>query len=235
MRKLVFSFLIFIFSFSVLANDLNNLVYRADKRNPETVKNAKGFYPRGVNGSQPFAPPSDINLWEHVIDINLWEHVEGVRGGYISTTTSQDVAIRWNHNGYVYHIRTTPNFIDVNATLREYSPFPEQFELAALGGVRWEQVVGWEVVINGNIVGEFIPNPDYNDRLYGNFAPSGAQPQLAGFPDDHKAWNYEPWVAFASCELKSACSPNKSAQEFGTDWFWQSYQPVIATVVAVLD
>ncbi|OPB30017.1 enterotoxin A family protein [Bartonella sp. WD12.1] len=131
----------------------------------------------------------------------------------------------WTSPSYVYHIRAAPNFIDVNAMLRQYSPHPEQSELAALGGIRWGQ----------EVVGEFVRNPDYNHALYGNFPISDPQPQLAGFPYYHEAWHFEPWVAHATCELKSTCSSNKSEQQFGADWFWKSYHTVIARAMVVLD
>ncbi|ENN91019.1 enterotoxin A family protein [Bartonella schoenbuchensis] len=242
MKKLIFSFLIFLFSFSVLADDLNDkIVYRADTRSPKEIKKAKGFYPWGIDGSRPFAPPSDINLLEHVTNTDLHPHALGLRGGYVSTTTSQDVAINllyshgWTSPSYVYHIRITPNLIDVNAALRQYSPYPDQYEMAALGGIRWEQVTGWERVINGNVVGGFIQNPDYVDALYGNFSRPDPQPQLAGFPHYHEAWHFEPWVNFAVCGLKSECSPTKSAQEFGTDWFWKSYHAIVERAMVVLE
>ncbi|AQX31120.1 hypothetical protein [Bartonella schoenbuchensis] len=44
MKKLIFSFLIFLFSFSVLADDLNDkIVYRADTRSPKEIKKLGDF------------------------------------------------------------------------------------------------------------------------------------------------------------------------------------------------
>ncbi|SPP31295.1 Heat-labile enterotoxin IIB, A chain [Arsenophonus endosymbiont of Aleurodicus floccissimus] len=119
--------------------DNSEKVYRAAMGSPEDVKRAVGFYPRGMDGTRPNQPPPNINLWDHVhgADIGMARH----DSGYVSSTTARGFAINWlnyhlNHNGYVYHIRATPNFIDVNRTLRNYSPHAEELETAALGIVK---------------------------------------------------------------------------------------------------
>ncbi|WP_407965665.1 enterotoxin A family protein [Bartonella sp. C271] len=227
MFKLFVSVIIIMFSQSVFADDVRK-VYRAAMESPEEIKREGGFMPRGMDGTRPNQPPPDINLWNHVhgSETGMSRH----NSGYVSTTTSRGFAINWvndhlNHNGYVYHIRATPNFIDVNASLRHYSPHQEELEMAALGMIHWNQVIGWERV-RGGTVGEFVPNPDYRERLYMYYAAGGAQPQLAAFPDGHPAWAHDPWITYAQCELKSSCSPKKSSLQFGVDWFWKSHHTV---------
>ena len=63
-------------------------------------------------------------------------------------------------NGYVYVIRTK-NGVDVNVILGSKSPFPEQFEVAIPGGVSNSEIMGAFKMHNGEIVGDFIPNPSY--------------------------------------------------------------------------
>ncbi|TKK12433.1 heat-labile enterotoxin subunit alpha [Enterobacter cancerogenus] len=177
-------------------------VYRAAIESPQEIKRAGGFFPRGMDGSRPNQPPPNINLWNHThgAGTGMARH----DSGYVSTTTSRGFAISWvsdhlNHNGYVYHIRTTPNFIDVNLTLRNYSPHAEELEQAALGIIHWNQVIGWERV-RGTDVSEFVANPDYRGGLYRSMTGSGAQFQLAGFPVGHAAWNIEPWRDSTNCK-----------------------------------
>ncbi|MDD9330905.1 MAG: enterotoxin A family protein, partial [Bartonella sp.] len=79
----------------------------------------------------------------------------------------------------------------------------------------------------GGTVHEFVPNPDYRERLYMPLEAGGAQPQLAAFPDGHPAWAQQPWVTHAQCELKSSCSPEKLSQQFGVDWFWKSHYAIL--------
>ncbi|AQX28468.1 MULTISPECIES: enterotoxin A family protein [unclassified Bartonella] len=234
--KLFISLIISIFSYAAFADDITE-VYRAAMDTPESIKAAGGFYPRGMDGSRPNQPPPDINLWNHVhgADTGMSRH----NSGYVSTTTSRGLAIRWvndhlNHNGYVYRIRATPNFIDVNASLRHYSPHSEELEVSALGVIHWNQVIGWERVRGGR-VGSFVHNPDYRERLYTSFSSSGAQPQLAAFPNNHPAWAEQPWVNFANCELKSSCSPIKSTQKLGEEWFLKSYYDILNILVTIID
>ncbi|MCL6229906.1 enterotoxin A family protein [Bartonella bilalgolemii] len=237
MFKLFVSVIIIIFSQSVFANDLVRKVYRATMQSPEEIKREGGFLSRGMDGTRPNQPPPDINLWNHVTGnaTGMARH----NSGYVSTTINRTIAIDWvndrlNHNGYVYHIRATPNFIDVNASLGGYSPYHDEEEIAALGMIHWNQIIGWESV-RGETVGDFVPNPDYREQLYMYLAGGGAQPQLAAFPDRHPAWGEEKWKKYAECTSKSFCSPKKSPQQFGTDWFWKSHYAILAIFVINLD
>lgn len=216
-------------------------VYRAAMDSPESVKRAGGFHPRGMDGSRPNQPPPNINLWDHVRGANTG--MSRHDSGYVATTTSRGLAQRWvndhlNHNGYIYHIRATPNFIDVNETLRQYSIYAQELENAALGTIRWNQIIGWERVRGGQ-VGAFTPNPDYNGRLYRNLTSSGAQPQLAGFPAGHPAWGLQPWIAFAHCEIRSetrsSCHPNQTAQTYGKKMFMSALRQVMTPWLTMLN
>ncbi|WP_158244964.1 enterotoxin A family protein [Bartonella bovis] len=210
-------------------------VYRATKDTPKDAKIAGGLYPRGLAESWINEPPPNINLWDHVRSVLNTE----LGNGYISTTTARKFAINWvdlnlDKNGYVYHIKTTPNFIDVNASLGKYSPYPYERKVAALGVIHWNQIIGWERVRNRQ-VDPFVPNPDYNERLYGSFSSSDSQPQLAGFPNEHEAWAEYPWVEFANCILELSCSPIKSANEFGDEFFWKAHYSILGVIVSILD
>lgn len=239
MKKFFIFLLLFVFSHYSFADDQQK-VYRAAIETPEQIKRAGGFFPRGMDGSRPNQPPPNINLWDHVhgAETGMARH----DSGYVSTTTSRGFAISWvndhlNHNGYVYHVRPTPNFIDVNGTLRNYSPHSEELETAALGIVYWSQIIGWERV-RGGTVGAFIRNPDYTERLYRDLTSGGAQYQLAGFPDGHPAWALQPWLSFANCEVKiapmSSCYPKETAQKYGQKWFFEAYRQEFGKFVVTI-
>ncbi|EJF79605.1 enterotoxin A family protein [Bartonella doshiae] len=238
MFKLFITIIIVVFSQHVFANDNdNNTVYRAVMQSPKEVKRDGGFLPRGMDGTRPNQPPPDISLWNHVHGTATG--MSRYNSGYVSTTRYYPIAANWvydylNHDGYIYHIRVTPNFIDVNASLGRFSPYEHEREVAALGVIHWEQIIGWQRS-SGGVVGPFVRNPDYREQLYAGLTSGGAQPQLAAFPVEHQAWNLVPWVTYAHCQLRSSCSPIKSAQIFGTEWFWKSYYTILATPFIYLD
>ena len=237
--KLFILIFFIVISGAVYANEVEK-VYRAAFESPQDIKLAGGFFPRGMDGSRPNQPPPNINLWNHThgADTGMSRH----DSGYVSTTTSRGFAISWvndhlNHNGYVYHIRATPNFIDVNLTLRNYSPHSEELEQAALGIIHWTQIIGWERV-RGSNVGEFVANPDYRGTLYRNLTGSGAQFQLAAFPDGHPAWAHQPWLSYANCDMKltglgSSCYPLEPPQQFGVEWFGRVLSMFTSTFITV--
>lgn len=213
----VFSLLILISLCSVLANcALAQLeyVYRADARSPEEIKKTGGFVPRGMSA------PGQIPL-----DISLFNHANGaVTGfsrdneGFVSTSSSLPLALYWvasmlNGKGYVYKIHVAPNLIDVNASLRKYSPFPHEQEFAAIGGIKYDQIKGW---IHSD--GKKKENQQYS-KQYDALKDGGVQYQLSGFPDDHTAWKDAPWKSFSTCsnkrmEATQTCKPTDSAYGF---------------------
>ncbi|HGY3147603.1 TPA: enterotoxin A family protein [Morganella morganii] len=194
-------------------------VYRATLDTPESVKNANGFWSNGM-----------ANINDRPVNISLFNHAGGqstghanVDSGYVATTSDLVMAQQWAHenyggNGYIYHIRPTSNFIDVNAVLGVYSPHPRENEFAAMGRIYWGQIIGWQRVTS-NIQGEYEANPDYNPTLTSWLPPARDTWQLAGFPDHHPAWARAPWNAFSECELRSSCLPKKSAQRYGEEFY----------------
>lgn len=225
MKKLIL-FLFVVFSVPIYADDLPEVVYRAVMDTPEIVKRMDGFSPRGSDGTRPNQPPADISLFNHVqgAATGLARH----DSGYVSTTTSLNLAHHWVNqmltgNGYIYFIRPTGNFVDVNGTLRQYSPHSDEFEYASLGVIRWNQIMGWRRVNFGRM-GAFVPNRNYSRRIYSLARAGGIEPQLAGFPMDHRAWEQEPWRNFASCSSprqndREKCIPTFDSQEAGEYYF----------------
>lgn len=204
-------------------------VYRAVMEPPDVVKKTGGFIPRGADGSRPNQPPVDISLYNHATGSSTG--LANVRSGYVATTTSLPTAHLWvNQNlsgsGYIYFIQPTGNMIDLNASLGIYSPHPGEMEYAALGIIHWTQVRGWRQVFFGRML-PYVPNPDYNDRLY-TFSHAGeGHPELAGFPANHPAWSSLPWSAFAICDENVAaedrkCFPKMTSERVGVYHFFRT-------------
>lgn len=202
----------------------DDIVWRADDRSPDEVRQQRGFWPRGLNGGN--YPIHVVDVPQGTPDISLFRHVAGVLGqavgrdasGYVSTTRDFARSMDWLYRndripGYLYEIRPTPNFIDVNETLGAYYQYPSEQEVAALGGIHFSQILGWHHVIpnptNGQLtlLGPYIRNVHYNPIFNTARRARSPQYQLAGFPDGHDAYREPPWNAFANCG--GAQGPNK--------------------------
>lgn len=190
-------------------------VWRGAGRAPQDVKAAGGFLPKGLTAVGEVDP--EISLWKHV-DIPEELDEDGNRvglgstaenDGYTSLTSSFFLALgyafysRQQDTTYIYRVKTTPNMINVAKTLGKYNLYTEEDEYAALGGVKWDQIVSWRKVDRSNL-GTFswlrpIKNKDYDATRYSKFRTGGAQFGLAGFPPDHEAWNEKPWKQFKPC------------------------------------
>lgn len=215
--------------FSVFA-DPPKIVYRAVLEEPSVVKQTGGFLARGMDATRPNHPPPDISLFNHAQGSATG--LARYDSGYVSTTTSETLAHFWiNQNlggvGYIYHIAPTGNFIDVNGTLRNFSPHPNEAEYAALGMIRWDQIIGWRRVHFG-VLESFVQNNDYNANLFSHSLAGDVEPQLAGFPLEHEAWAIEPWRSFTNCSnfraspsITEECVPNETPQTFGELYFYR--------------
>lgn len=198
--------LLVVASGSVMAqpSQIPRFIYRADTRAPNDVRRAGGFVARGVDASRPGT----------IVDLSLFSHAIGHAGpqndrsGYVATTTDFMGAYRWlwDHGGgfrmgYVYTIRPTVNFVDVNASLGRFLEpiLREEHEWAALGRIHWYQVVGWRSIAEPPDT-PMTPNPQYNPNHIAFTVPVvGTLPELAHFPAAHEAWGEMPWMAFTSC------------------------------------
>jgi hypothetical protein len=179
-------------------------VYRADTRSPSQVRHAGGFVARGVDASRPGT----------ITNLSLFNHATGHAGpqndysGYVSTTSDFMRGYRWLwdmgggfRSGYVYTIRPTVNFVNVNASLGRFlNPIIQQEnEWAAMGRIHWYQVVGWRSAAEPPAT-PMTPNPEYNpNHIAFALPPVAVQPELAHFPSGHPAWNEMPWVEFTNC------------------------------------
>lgn len=85
--------------------------------------------------------------------------------GLISTSSTPNVAREFADmqvGGYVYTVRKPPQALDVNATLGAKSPYPQEFEIAVLGAIRPQDILGARHVgTNGKFVGPFVKNPRF--------------------------------------------------------------------------
>ncbi len=207
------------------------VVYRADMTTPEDAARMGGLFARGVNLETPSDEDLDTSLYRHADGINTGTSHNA--SGYVGTTTSLGLARRWvndnlNHNGYVYYIASSANFIPVNDVLRVHSPHPWELEYAAMRQIRYDQILGWRR--STSEIGPFIPNPAYRAALF-NSPTHPAQVDgdndpllaLAGFDANSLWWGESPWVNFATCEHRSSCSPKQSNEHAAQD-YWKKYR-----------
>lgn len=118
-------------------------VWRTDGRSPGQIKAARGFQTKGkTNGFME--------------DLSLFRHCQGAKSGasmdndgFVSTTWKYSVAQDWigkffqGKTAYIYKIATDEGLIDVEATLKHYSPYPHELEFAAIDTIPWAQIQGW--------------------------------------------------------------------------------------------
>lgn len=127
----------------------------------------------------------------------------------------------------------------MSKSLGSYDKGATDQEFAALGGVRWEQVLGWQkvpVLFDVSMIKSakqeieegfhpsmMIPNPDYNHALDGCVA-NGAAPQLADFPKDHAAWERLPWIKFKHRSPRQP--PMELLDSIGEEVRWRGSWPL---------
>lgn len=164
------------------------LVYRADQRDPVSLKHADGFQ-------------ANYTRYNRLPVYSLYYHVLGFlpqTTPFISTTEDFTVARGWISGGersYIYAIRPESNFISTAGTLGRFNPFPAQQEWAALETIPWRNVVGWYVFDEGQVQ-HIQQNPDYlSPRTRSGEIPRPvySRADIAGFPVAHEALNEEPW------------------------------------------
>jgi hypothetical protein len=181
-------------------------VWRADSRELKQVVIDGGFFPKGTLVGK--------------YDLSLYRHAKGKTDsfasmdtdGYVSTTSSLEVAEGWikkylKNRGIVYKIAAYPNLIDVQATLGHYNPFPSEKEFAGIHSIPWKQIMGWyrftALSSGGTLKGQYEYNAHYDKAKYDNKRHGGAQYPLAGFPNNHQAWDQDPWALYAFCRPKN--------------------------------
>jgi cholera enterotoxin subunit A len=147
-------------SFDKRINEGVRYVFRTDGRDPKVLKSSGGFQTKGwTNGYRE--------------DVSLYRHCKGAKNGasmdddgFVSTTWKRAVAEGWvrdHHKGsaWIYKIATDEGLIDVQATLKHYSPYPHEKEFAAIHSIPWAQVQGWYRYIKG-VEYEYVRNKDFS-------------------------------------------------------------------------
>ncbi|KAI2093468.1 hypothetical protein LOZ36_000010 [Ophidiomyces ophidiicola] len=138
--------------------------YRGSYLSPLEVRSMGGFWPSGADWE---ARPEAFNLDRHV---NGGENGVGVgvqdpelwRSAYVTVGQTIEAA-QQQPGGWLYVIRATPNMLYGNG-------YPESYAYA-LGGVLWQQVIGWHRVQrgpNGEVSVEYpmTLNREYEHRVY---------------------------------------------------------------------
>lgn len=179
------------------------LVVRGHGQTPDEVKAAGGI------GARAFL--SQV----HDAAFTLRNHQNPeVLSAYVSTSTDLTIAetFAYIHSGYVYIIQPTPNFVDMRSSLGSLTMFPLEKEVAALGGILWQQIIGWcpslklcrgkslESLLDSK---SFVKNPDYDAKL-SQYSASLEQRQLAGVKTDDPKWRKNSWTSFKPAASLSA-------------------------------
>jgi len=120
---------------SKLSKAKSNFTFRGDSRKPDEIF-ANGFEPRGKSTD---------------LEAHAWDNTSPP-SAYVSTSKSADVASEFAENVYVVRPR---NGIDVNATLGNRSPFPDELEIAVPDGISPSDI---RAVTRGNVS---TLNPDF--------------------------------------------------------------------------
>lgn len=208
-------------------------LYRADSRSPAEIAKAGGMWAKGYSSSSKIAP-----------DISLYNHVKGAadsfmskgNDGYVSFSSSKTMCESWidkyfHGEGYIYEVHAYKNLIDVQATLKQYNVYPQEKEFAAIKGVSFAQIKGWNRYRRakdkkGTYTAKdaYVPNKQYSSSKFSGKPHAGAQYSLAGFPKGHPAWKQAPWSSFAACPLNhrrattsdagASCGPAKTNQQY---------------------
>lgn len=181
-------------------------MYRGDSRSPTQLRDAGGFLPSKSNAND-----DGYGIFQHTHLPRMKDSTQ-----YVFTSKEMGIAAVYavsqpGNDGsmpsWIYLIRPTPNFINARKTLGSYAVDFSHHEFAALGGIRFEQVLGWvEIDVSPYLEyqlktmpsafgelkeqilsAEFTLNADYNPKLDDSIA-SDVVPQLTGFPPSHQAW-----------------------------------------------
>lgn len=128
-----------------------SVVYRGMPayQTPDYIKRDGGMVASGIDGHRPSPnqPPPDFSLFAHAGGTDPGGAT--AQTAYIFTSENIDIAFRAIETtscseGWLYHIAPTPNFINVNASLGQFSPFSADQEYAALGRIQWWQIISWQ-------------------------------------------------------------------------------------------
>ncbi len=207
--------LLYFFSTSGYSQFYPDTLYKTVSITPTQFKLAGKISPPGVDLTRPTDIP----------DYSLYNHAGGAAGTgstppqsiWASATESLNIAYEfatglhnanYNGNGWIYYIRRSPNFVDVNRSLGTYSPHPVEIEWAGMGSISYSQILGWREVQFG-VMQNYVANPDYHSR-FNNYASHEYDESIgysfAGFPANHAAWSQSPWNTYSVCGSQASSS-----------------------------
>ncbi|KJZ74701.1 hypothetical protein HIM_05818 [Hirsutella minnesotensis 3608] len=125
---------------------------------PEKVKLMGGLFP---NNRNPASLDSDAyRLTYHLDDA---ENDFGKNSAYASASSSIDVATYFaKKGGWVYTIKTTPNMVPIASSVY-HNKFPWEREYAALGGIKFEQILECAYIPKDSTI-EIPEKPDFKSN-----------------------------------------------------------------------
>jgi hypothetical protein len=169
-----------------------DILFRPSTMTPDELQTAGAF-------SAMTTSLKDVNLVTHDFDVGSGK-TQTDSAGYLATFRNPRIALdrlkQQSRNGFIYAIAPAANLVNVNATLGSHATRPDNGEFAAMGSLDSTQVMGWWQLQNGK-TSDFTRNPAYRWDIYAHQQTAGAQPQLARFALDDRAWSefaYMPYV-----------------------------------------
>ncbi|PHH72206.1 putative enterotoxin [Ophiocordyceps camponoti-rufipedis] len=206
-----------------LMSSTEHIVYRPDKISPHELRAKGGFWPSGpAPGRHVFMPPVNLSLYRH--DQGALDPKTRDDWGFISTMSRYPLALNWlqirSHlPAYIYAIHATPNFVNVDESLRWFAKSRDAQDYAAVGHIPFDQVMGWRRITYdqyspGNLlIAAEEENSLYNKSRYDSETWSGAEFQLAVFPPQHEVVRdkLQPWCDEENCHPSWAATAAKAA------------------------
>lgn len=188
-------------------------LYRPSDQSPEEVKAKQGFHAGNTL-------LRDVSLDRHDSEVaGKSGAVDGA--GYLGAFRTRDQAVSkldasGQPGGYIYSVAPSPNMVDVAASLGNGNArAPGNGEVAAMGGIDYTQIRGWQQRNADGTLGQYQANPDYRWDVYDQTTTSGAQPQLAHFGAANPAWAdaaHAPFVTAVQNNGTTLYRPNEDPQ-----------------------
>ncbi|PHH71445.1 putative enterotoxin [Ophiocordyceps camponoti-rufipedis] len=215
------------------------IVYINDARPYREIRNHGGFQPASRNPS-PFGYTL-LSIANEAADYRN----KSVDTAYVWASATLEAAAR-RPGRFIYVIHATANMVDMSRSLYNQSIYNADF--AALGGIRWSQIIGWinignryhwvkpgeEDMFNGELIHllhnpKIYWSPGYVSDHYAGQTASGPRPELAGYHAGHAAWEERPW---RDIPVSTRHDPELLARNLigslvlGTTDRWMNYLPV---------
>ncbi|PFH58575.1 putative enterotoxin [Ophiocordyceps unilateralis] len=203
------------------------IVYRGTQLSPQQVQENGGFFAPAYNKGSNYSEEDwrrSTSLYEHALgdSYNITTYVSTTTDPWVAWTFAIEPGNR-DSVGWIAEIHADERFIDVDRSLKQFSPFPDQCEVVAMEFIPHEQIVGWHHVTGADIPtgrgdidaaivnlrqrirghqGQYKKNAGYDSGIFDGERSQGPLYQLAGFPKNHEAWTDETFEDYKNSKLE---------------------------------